>query len=73
MTSRSCTYLRSVSTNSLMMLFRAASCAFGELSDVSESGDSMLDREEGDNGTGSKTSSGSLSTMLVTVAMTYRE
>ena len=76
MTSRSCTYLRSVSTISLIILFRAASCAFGATVTFKawfarESIDSCDASRGGDIGGGSKISEGKRSTRVVTVLTTY--
>lgn len=71
MTSRSCTYLRSVSTISLIILFRAASCAFAGTGTegvvaVSDSVESSGMGGEG-GATSVKTLSGSASRRMVMV------
>jgi hypothetical protein len=78
MISRSWTYLRSVSTISLIILCRADSFAVivvtvdipSETRVSDEDDGTKLDMGEG--GAGSKADSGSRSTMMVTVLMTYR-
>jgi hypothetical protein len=77
MISKSWTYLRSVSTNSLIILFLAASCAFagtGVLgtSLINESIESWADMNGGDKGAGSNSSEGNISTMVVTVLTTCK-
>lgn len=76
MISRSCTYLRSVSTVSLIMLLRADSCALaGVEANVSgsESKEALSRSEGGEGGSSSKASGGRWSTIAVTVFMTYNE
>jgi len=77
MTSRSCTYLRSVSTNSRMILFRSASGPFAGvgiagISGPIESKESWGENAEGGDGgaASSKTSDGRRSTICVTVLTT---
>ena len=77
MTSRSCTYLRSVSTSSLMMLARAppgsTAVVAREGSDVRESVDASADASVGDDGADSKKrSSGSCWTRFMTLLTTCR-
>lgn len=76
MTSRSCTYLRSVSTISRIMLFLADSCALAGVRavasparELSESCDEMAVGEGGDI---SNTSGGRCLTIAVTVLMTWQ-
>lgn len=71
MTSRSCTYFRSVSTSSLMILTRAppgsTDDAARELSEVSDSVDARAEGSLGDaGGVAMNKSSGNWSTSLIT-------
>lgn len=77
MTSKSCTYLRSVSTISLIMLLRAASRALAGTAVLGtsltrESIDSCGVSNCGESGGGSNISGGRRSTMVVTVLTTYQ-
>lgn len=74
MTSRSCTYLRSVSTISRIILFLADSCALAGVmavaSPASESTDSCDEMAVGEGGDISNASGGRCLTMAVTVLIT---
>jgi hypothetical protein len=76
MTSRSCTYLRSVSTISRMMLFLADSCALAGgtavVSPANESSESCDEMAVGEGGAESNASEGRCLTIAVTVLMTWR-
>jgi hypothetical protein len=75
MTSRSCTYLRSVSTISRIILFLADSCAFAGgtavASPARESRESCDEMADGEGGDRSKASGGRCFTIAVTVLITW--